>query len=416
MAITISESPQVYNPVYNPVVWTVLSTNSGQSNMQYILDLYVNGSGTKLKRFFKPPDNDNGGRAFFDMGAILKGYTTQNILRADAGFATNANSYVRFTAKFGEQYGPSSGITEYADLTVDSERYAYNAVFDSPDYRDYEDDDWVLAAVNKKFLTNFPDSGKVRSADRQWVYMLTSGTNVVDHMVVRTYDSADALIQTIRFNNQYKSILAGSENNRFLRFPIGTNMNTITDTILQGSLPVLTASVSKYTIQTNNATSGITSELRTYKIDDACTIHDTYTFHFLNKHGGFDTFTFIRRSDKPSTVERSQYKKIQGVIGGDSTKAAGTWGYDNSDRGRVNFFTRIEDRITVHSDWVDEATMAWLEELVYSPEVYLDDSTNGFVAVNILNAGFDPKQTVNEKLFNLTLEFQYGYQRYRQSR
>lgn len=415
MAVTLSETPQVYNPVYNPVVWTVLSTNSGQANMQYILDLYLSGSGSKTIRLFKPPDNGNGGRAYFDLSSILKGYTTHNILRGDLGFALNADSYVRFTAKFGEQYGPSSGITEYADLTVDSERYAYNAVFDSPQWRDYEDDDYVLADVQKKFLTNIPDKIKIRSTDRRWAYMLTSGTNVVDHMVVRTYDSADALIQTVRFNNQYKGVGADGTN-RHLRFPIGTNMNNVTDTRLQGTLPVLTASVVKYTIQTNNATSGITSELRTFNIDDVCTPHDTYTMHFLNKHGGFDTFTFIRRSDVASTVERSQFKKIQGGIAGDSTKGAGTYGYDNFDRGRVNFFTRIDDKITVHSDFVDEPTMLWLEELVYSPEVFLDDATDGFIAINILTTSFDRKQSVNEKLFNISIDFTYGYHRYRQSR
>ena len=60
--------------------------------------------------------------------------------------------------------------------------------------------------------------------------------------------------------------------------------------------------------------------------------------------------------------------------------------------------------------------MTWLEELINSPEVYLDDSTYGLVSVNIMNSSFEFKQSVKDKLFNLEIEFEYSYDRYTQRR
>jgi hypothetical protein len=416
MAVNIEQNPKRYTPAYNPVIY-VLSTNQGsQPNYQFIADVYITGVTTpSFFRIKRPISPVLASHAYIDISEILRSYVTQNILKTDAGFHTNDNAYVEYQVKFGEEYGPSSGVTVYADLTTDTARYAYNAVFDSPDFRTFNDNQYVAADSTKKFLTNAPSQIPVYRDKRAWLYMLTSGTNVINEARVRTYDSSGALINTYFINNTFASL--PSTQSRFLRLTVGQNINDIDNSeITVGSQPILTNSVKTYDITMVNASSGVTTETRTFAISDDCTQYTTYTFHFLNKHGGFDTFTFIRRSDKTSSVERQEYRRIMGNISGDRTLATKLWGYDNDDRGRVQFQTEITDRIIVQSDWVNETTLAWLEELVYSPEVYLDDPTYGFVAVNIMNTSFDKKQTKNEKLFNLSLEFTYGYTRRRQSR
>ena len=72
--------------------------------------------------------------------------------------------------------------------------------------------------------------------------------------------------------------------------------------------------------------------------------------------------------------------------------------------------------ITVKSDWVTEATNDWLEELITSPDVYVDDVTFGLVPVEITTSTFDLKQTVNDKLWNISISFRYTYDTFRQSR
>ena len=57
--------------------------------------------------------------------------------------------------------------------------------------------------------------------------------------------------------------------------------------------------------------------------------------------------------------------------------------------------------------------MVWLEELITSPDVYVEKSGT-LVPINITTAKHERKKQVNDKLFNLTLEFTYSYNRYRQ--
>jgi hypothetical protein len=110
-------------------------------------------------------------------------------------------------------------------------------------------------------------------------------------------------------------------------------------------------------------------------------------------------------------VERKSFNK---TIGNDTSATA--WGYSTKDRGTTAFSTKVGEVITVKSDWVSEATNDWLEELMTSPDVYVDDVAYGLVPVEITNGSYDLKQEVNDKLWNISISFKYTYDTYRQSR
>ena len=71
------------------------------------------------------------------------------------------------------------------------------------------------------------------------------------------------------------------------------------------------------------------------------------------------------------------------------------------------------DTFTANSDWVTPAEMDWLEELVESPEVYVDDGTN-LIAVNIMTATWEEHKRENNPIANLVIEYRYHYPRKRQ--
>jgi hypothetical protein len=84
-----------------------------------------------------------------------------------------------------------------------------------------------------------------------------------------------------------------------------------------------------------------------------------------------------------------------------------------NDRAYSQYHTRIKDKVSIQSDWVTEEQLAWLEQLVTSPDVRLDDGIY-LIPINITNTSFEKKKVVNEKLFNLQLEYTLSYDRYRQ--
>ena len=139
-----------------------------------------------------------------------------------------------------------------------------------------------------------------------------------------------------------------------------------------------------------------------FLIDYECTKHDIFTVHFLNKLGGFDTFSFIRLSRRIADIDRIEYKKNTGTL-----KADGTIVYAGTDRGIVTLDTSIRDRVTVSSDWLTEEESIWLQELITSPEVFFDNGTE-LQAINIKNTRYEKKKRANDVIFNYELEFEFG--------
>lgn len=408
MAITISEQPDKFAPVYNEMAYVVTSTNRTQDNFKYIADIYPTGATSPTYYRLKLSPDPTYGSVAFDIHEVLESFATKDF-SAITAFTRNTSSYISYTVKFGEEYGPSSGTTVYADLTTTSTKYAYNGIFDFEDFYNYTEADWLITTgTTKYFLTNQPSSVKVRSEQNAYLYMMTDTANAVHRMQIKTYDSSGTLIATHKVNNDYAAI--PTEGSRFLRFPAGPkNINLIDASDFDsGGQTVITGSVASYTLQTIDASGTGTSEIQTYTVDDTCTKYDVYQFHFKNKIGGYDQCSFIRLSRHNVEIERSKFKKpISSLL------TSADWGYNLNTRGDVQYNTNIKDKITVHSDWVSEDEATWLEELITSPDVYYDDGTN-FFAVNITNTTYERKKTVNDKLINITIEFEYSYNRYRQ--
>src|SRR3990172_7152164 len=113
MAITIQDSPATFTPAYNPIFSTLSSTNTGQANFQYICDLYITGktfAGAGFLRL-KSPAAPLNGRGVFDVSKHIERYLSFDVGNDINGFQRSVNSILEYQLKFGEEYGPSSGVT-----------------------------------------------------------------------------------------------------------------------------------------------------------------------------------------------------------------------------------------------------------------------------------------------------------------
>ena len=64
--------------------------------------------------------------------------------------------------------------------------------------------------------------------------------------------------------------------------------------------------------------------------------------------------------------------------------------------------------LMLKSDWINDAESAWLQELVSSPEIYIQLNNGDPYSAHIKNAGYITKQTLTDNLFNLELELELG--------
>lgn len=424
MAITIHQHATDngnYTSGFNEIIYVVSSSNSGQANFQYVCDIYLTDdtgalthNGVAYLRT-KTPADPVYSSGVFNIKDKIRSFLSYDIGNDTYGWQKSPNSIIQIVCKFGEEYGASSAITVYPNLATGNTAYAFNASIDPIDALDYNytaNRIETTVSQSKQALTNRPSSGIVRVGEDGWVYYSPGANNAIFNGVIQTWKSNGVLQQTYYINNSHATLSTVGQ--RIQRFPAGVrNLEAIPkSSILSGQNAVVinSANVSRYEIFTVNASSGITSASQWYKVDDTCTEHTIYRLHFLNKLGGFDSFSFIRAHTFETEITRDTYKRNMITrIGG------GKYGYNKSDASQVQYNTKQKDTIKVISDWVNEATLTWLEELVSSPVVFHDDATEGRLAIVITDTKFTRKQELTDKLFNLEVTFQYSHDRYRQS-
>ena len=387
MAVTIQQQPSILSPAFNDAVFIVSSTNVLADSFQYVVDIYV--SGVKVDRMLVPPHPTHL-TGLVNIAPLLESRVSKDILIGDATITNNSNSYTPYVIKFGEAYG-STGTVVYPDLTVTNTKYLWNSVFDYEDYCAYSSGDYVTSTSTPcDFLTNKPSSGDIMSDDNAWLYWIDM-----------TYQTAKVRIKTYTNTTLVNTFDIKRTSIQFLRCPTGIkNLNAITT--------MFTGVETSYTIQVLNSLDVAITNLYYYTVATNCSRYEKRRVQFLNKLGGYDFFNFTLVSHENIDIERSTYKKNLG-----SYTNANTYTFSQKDRAYSQFYTKVKDKISMQSDWVTEEQLAWLEELMTSPDVLLDDGTY-LVPINITNASFEKKKVVNEKLFNLTVEYTLSYDRYRQ--
>ena len=427
MAITIKQAPYTFQPAYNPIVTVVSSDKTAEANFLYVCDIYITGVSSPAYIRKKLNAEPTTGFAVFDIHREIENYLSSDINYSSMAITTNANSYVKYQCKFGEEFGlSSSGTTVYTNLTNDTAKYAFNGIFDYLDFVDYStlaDLDSCAYEIggnsSNKFLTNQPRTTYIRDNENAWLYCQTQTSGSIYYAQIVTFSNIGATQKTVYLANSFQAVTTDA--GHFVKIPIGTNqLNYLTLTVTantNGAQPLIDTSIldsaSNYTrsyrVVLTDFANNQTSEQKFFYRQNNCTNHDVYRFHFLNKLGGFDSFSFIKLSRKTSTISRQSYKSNVGTL-----SAGGFYTFANSDKHDTVFDTNIKDTITVNSDWISEAESTWLEELITSPTVYVDDATDGLIPITITSTAHEHRKVENDKVFNLVLTFEYSYNRKRQ--
>lgn len=404
MAITIQQQPQLYTPVYNPMRFVLSSTNSGQSNFKYVVDLYISGTVGRVWRGLYNADPTYGTCAA-DISRVLESYISKDISDTTYGFQQCTNSLKGYEVKCGEQYGADSAIVTYPNMKVTGLKYAWNGVFSPEQFRTFN---YSLYTVNggAAILSNRASNLIFHSSsDHDWQYMINDSSGVVYFAQIKTYDSSNNLLGTYKIRNAYQASSAIAD--KLIRVGVGyKDLNNAT--LYSGVQPVITASVDHYTVEMINWSGSTTTQQYTYTVE--CTWHSNASpsLVFFNRLGGFDVFDFRMQRTKFSDIKRDSMQTNLGTLTDSS------WSYLSTDRGVTVFNTEIGDRWKLESDWIGDAQSTWLQELVESPEVYFNNAGT-LEPVVIKNNSYEIKTIKNmDKLFNLSIEIEFSNKRWTQ--
>jgi hypothetical protein len=397
MAITINATPKDFAPVYNKMEYLISSTNSAEPNFAYLVDIYINGSGTKTVRL-RIPVRPSDSKGKVDIHRVLESALTSDVGNpiADAGTYDAANSSLSYIVKFGEEYGTT--VTQYPDLTVDISRKAFNASLEKRPFINWDVTEYELDGVTKKFLTNMPDNHKVSLNSHGWLYYLDDPA--ITFINVNVFDLNGSPLAGAKID-----VTASSSDIQFVPSSPASLNNIDVANLLVGAQPIIDSTVGSYEIQARGV--GSYSETRTFVLEESCK-YNTNTLIFQNNLGAFDSFTFYLGDMSMTDIERKDMKvNVDTVVGNDIV-------YSMNEREKVTYYTKKSETIKLMSDWISEAESNWLLELMSSPEIYLQEGNELTAVAKIKATNYTKKKEVRDKLFKIDVELELGYDDYRQ--
>jgi hypothetical protein len=400
MAITILANPKDFAPVYNKMEYLIESTNVAEPNYAYLVDIYINGSGTKTVRLRIPARPDNYGKV--DIHRVLESALTSNVGSPTgvAGTYSAANSSLTYIVEFGEEYGTT--VVQYPNETTDISRKAFNASLEKRPFINWDVTEYKLDGITKKFLTNMPDNNKVSINSHGWLYYIenVSPSTTITHFNINGYDANGNFLYATQID-----ATASSGDIQFVPSSPASLNNIDNANILVGSQPIINSNIASYNIQARGV--GLYSETRTFVIEESCK-YNSNTLIFQNNLGAFDSFTFYLGDMSMTDIERKDMKvNVDTVVSNDIV-------YSMNEREKVTYYTKKSETIKLMSDWISEEESNWLLELMSSPEIYLQEGNELVAVAKIKATNYTKKKVVRDKLFKIDVELELGYDDYRQ--
>ena len=392
---TVTTNTTTPNGAYTRLPWVVDASDFGLPQFQYVMDVYdLEYPSVRISRSLQTPNPD--GVAVFDPSRIFQGILGQDdfwkVYKQESDKTTKI-----FRLEFGKQYGTSasSPVTVFTNLTTDVIEII-PAVVD-PNVFGTSGYNWVNplgGKVGNSLLTNAPAAIDNNMPEEDGLYLTLNDFHTVslgesDTVEVSVHEADDTLIATSLISiGRFGSIGVGPNN--ILSAGVTTPVKTALQTnplcaiikVGNGSGPDYKIFLPPYT-------------------DFPC--EDDYTrFAFINRYGFWDYYNVFNPTKTSSTLKR-QNVTLPRVDYSTSTSL-----YDIERRGDTQYFLSSEDEYEIDTNYVSQEMATWLEELIESPTVYIQEGEE-FIPIVFTNTSYKANlSTSRNKLFKYTFTYKYA--------
>jgi hypothetical protein len=415
MAITINQQPTSPGMANSDLLFSVTG-NSSQPQYQFVCDVYISGSATRVQRIKQQPNPS--GNGVFNVGQIIHSYLESDNTWKTSKFATADEVAKRFRVLFGEEYGTSlsSSVTLYNGIAAtpgepaksgSAYYYLVNGLVEP-----YSAIDWNFASgsyyqnvttptgggdvIQAEYaLTNAPIIKSVQTTEYETISLINGNFNNSDTVAQDVYG-----VQVIQYNSAGSQIsssivhnITGSGGGPRINTSqewdaVYTSQSAATQLLTIGVGPQnllaagtpLSASCAYYTVKAFMQESAGVNDLsnyfsfRRYNIEGPACGYDGVRFAWKNEFGVWDYYTFTLQSDSAFNIQRNQYE--QSFV--DYSTVSITVAYDRERRGSKQFYNGLDQTQTANSNWLNQAESDWLRELFFSADVYQQIGLNFF--------------------------------------
>ncbi len=254
------------------------------------------------------------------------------------------NSIIEYVIRFIEEFDDKDGLIKQASTIITSIKRAVNTTLQHRETQNLNV--FTQDNTSKRFLTNAPDKVIAPSEEEQLSFL----TNLSQaNYNIKTFDAQGVELTTT--NKTVQDI----ENNR-------------------GIIPVTPPTplvYNNFTIKLLDSGATTRSETKKFILDQKCYANPIRMW-WLNKPGGFDTFTFTGDIQEFIRSRQTSYERDLG------------FSFDVEDRGETVLGVKAENRLEAFSDFMTRDEADWLRELYTSPQVFLQEGTD-FIPIMILS-------------------------------
>tara|TARA_R110000823_G_scaffold169716_1_gene301970 strand:- start:829 stop:2238 length:1410 start_codon:yes stop_codon:yes gene_type:complete len=457
MALTIEQEPlYTLNTVGQEVIFTVLdaATVSTYFNVKYVAQVHIDtdsinlATSTAIGTFKTTPNN--AGAGIFDFRPIVESFVSPDNLAALGSSYKNAATTAIKTHPLHlvDKYSLNDNILRYLKIrfkvqgsttatgnsviigaSADSDQFTLfngylkhtdllnisNGDFGYTFQRYYLNEEVVFGDLPAKYLTNAPLTQYANDTDYGTISFISTevGTDgILANMKVKYYDSSGTEIGTEDdvpnnvANGGYTTFTYETKN-QLIHF--GCYPANLRNWGSNFAANLALGTLAYYEVYAENSDGyKITETLRIYLLCPTLKGYEPIRLTWLNQWGVWDYYTFKMKSTKSISTKGSTYQQL-----------AGTWNEsvylpDGYRGGKKAFRVNAMEKISMNTDFVNEAESEWFEELINSPEVYILEgyqqdpnysSLNTYVTpARLTTSNFTRKTVANDKLIQYTFE------------
>jgi hypothetical protein len=416
--------PSDYNTAYNDNVWvfkTSINTPTVRLKIVMLPENYPVEQAIGVVRIY-PTTANNGNNyqtAFFDPSRFLQSYIEgyNNIEGANHnGFFTNNNTHKEYYLFVEEEDKNSQGVYRALKGSIFTKiKSVWNGVRNEIDWLDFDYTDYIVNtfSVTKKFLTDSPRTIRIDSAQSYQLSFIVNEKFGAFQYNIKAYSGYNGTGSLVADGVVSNNIPSQGWSSRYFRIPVGTyDIGNIDPTLYTDSLLGTTPSTAltgaaSYTIHLEDNTNAQTSEKVTFNINQTCSKYTPVRVHWLNRLGGYDAFNFYMKSIHQTDINKDKYDQQHHDWTGFAYK------YSKSSRGTTDYNVALSKKLTVNTDYLSEAESEWMEDLITSPSLYIEEN-NELIAVNLDARRIQRKTSLNDKLMQYTFELSYSLKNRRQ--
>lgn len=422
MAVTVIQTPQYIRQAYSDMIVTANSNQvASKFKFKYVYDIFaktnVDASYTYMGRARQTPNPS--GVGMLDVSRYLQNIVSQDLYNGQMfdlnGWEPSAleTTLGQYYVMCGEEYSTSttgttvlyngSGTVSSGTTltgTTTGVKYVFNGVHQF-DYGFTWNSTDYFKATNRWYLSNQP-LVQYREADEYICLAVLAGDNTAGY---------DANISRLGYTAKF--YFTDGTNATYTSDYGSYTASTITGYFMSGTLQGILDANSQTKDWSRVELSMSTEYEKRIIYNKSCPWqkYNPKDVIFLNRYGAWDTFRFYGSKDENIKIVRGTYERAYGTWAGSS------FDYQTYERGTSNISTELDVEGEVMSDFLEQDTVNWLEELLTSSQVYLIDwdeergsstDTKKLLPINITNSDFKKQIKGNVKLRQVSFKYKYS--------